>query len=76
MRNIGRSCQFRGHAVEDNTLAKAQVTLIRSQLSRYSIGEHVEQSRAALAKSYRLLRATVPVLPYRDERPALQSVEG
>jgi hypothetical protein len=56
------------HSTDPNLLA-AYETLARAIVALRLTREHIEQSLEACRRSHRLLRATVPVLPYRPDEP-------
>jgi hypothetical protein len=62
-------------SLPDPTLARARAALLATQASRNAIIEHIEESIRALDRSAQRLRATVPVLPYRNDVSAPASDE-
>jgi hypothetical protein len=53
---------------EDLVLVYAHIALARAAKAVATTREHVDQSCEACERSRQLLRATVPVLPYRNDR--------
>jgi hypothetical protein len=54
--------------VIDSNLTFAKFVALRAQASAEECREHIDQSLDACRRSQTLLRATMPVLPYRQRK--------